>query len=38
MGTLSQMGTQREQLQIASDNMQETLNLTDQARAVMQQM
>jgi len=38
MSTLTQMGQQREQMQIASDNMDATLSMTMQARALLRQM
>jgi hypothetical protein len=38
MSTLTQMGTQREQMQFASDNMNDTVNATAQARRILKQM
>mmetsp|Transcript_13536 Transcript_13536/g.20601 ORF Transcript_13536/g.20601 Transcript_13536/m.20601 type:complete len:183 (+) Transcript_13536:174-722(+) len=38
MSTLTQMSTQREQMQSASDNMNETLNATAQARLLLRKM
>jgi hypothetical protein len=38
MSTLTQMGTQREQMQIASDNMNDTVNATAQARLILKKM
>eukprot|EP00540_Astrosyne_radiata_P008257 CAMPEP_0116849678 /NCGR_PEP_ID=MMETSP0418-20121206/15711_1 /TAXON_ID=1158023 /ORGANISM="Astrosyne radiata, Strain 13vi08-1A" /LENGTH=235 /DNA_ID=CAMNT_0004481437 /DNA_START=19 /DNA_END=727 /DNA_ORIENTATION=+ len=38
MSTLTQMGQQREQMQIASDNMDATLSMTMQARALLRQI
>lgn len=38
MSTLTQMSMQREQMQIASDNMNETVNLTAQARQILKKM
>lgn len=38
MSTLTQMSMQREQMQIASDNMNATVNLTAQARQILKKM
>jgi len=38
MSTLTQMGQQREQMQIASDNMEATYNMTLEARMIMRKM
>eukprot|EP00547_Thalassionema_nitzschioides_P007884 CAMPEP_0194210936 /NCGR_PEP_ID=MMETSP0156-20130528/9196_1 /TAXON_ID=33649 /ORGANISM="Thalassionema nitzschioides, Strain L26-B" /LENGTH=207 /DNA_ID=CAMNT_0038938353 /DNA_START=111 /DNA_END=731 /DNA_ORIENTATION=- len=38
MSTLTQMSSQREQMQSASDNMNETLNATAQARLILKKM
>lgn len=38
MSTLTQMSMQREQMQIASDNMNETVNLTAHARSILKKM
>jgi hypothetical protein len=38
MSTLMQMNTQREQMQIASDSMNNTINATAQARALLRKM
>ena len=38
MSTLTQMGTQREQMQIASDNMEATYGMTMEARLIMRKM
>eukprot|EP00541_Cyclophora_tenuis_P015407 CAMPEP_0116565716 /NCGR_PEP_ID=MMETSP0397-20121206/14049_1 /TAXON_ID=216820 /ORGANISM="Cyclophora tenuis, Strain ECT3854" /LENGTH=158 /DNA_ID=CAMNT_0004092513 /DNA_START=835 /DNA_END=1311 /DNA_ORIENTATION=+ len=38
MSTLTQMGQQREQMQIASDNMEATYNMTLEARMIMRKI
>jgi len=38
MSTLTQMGVQREQMQIASDNLNDTVNATAQARMILKKM